>query len=311
MKLKQSLCIIAAAVAAISLSGCISTPKQREAEYQANRLTTLRVHADNRVGMKTDHEWMWTTGASSILAIEVGRQVYNIKDVAAVFMDTDSSITLKMVNGDVARGEVKSSRWLSCSVSKVCNSEVPVGTGRHYQDKLGENLKYIPASVLRDPSSFKYGRTDEPDNPRNAIRTDSVAAPQLLSAGARVTVLSQAELDTLTARVATIVDEWDAKAPQRAAAAKQREVEQVAATQRRLAVIKNARIGTSWHCERNTLGELHRGAGLTCPNVVAQYSIDEFVVAGWNVENISSMPGGLDGIGRTTVRYSVSVRKAQ
>ena len=312
MKLKTSHRAIAATLATLALSGCISTPRQQQAEIEAQRFATLRVHPDNRVGMKTEREWMWTTDASKILAIEVGHRVHNLKDVAAIVMDTDASLSLNMVNGEVKRGDVKSARWLSCTERKVCDREVPVSSGRNWQANLGDHLKHIPGSVLRDPASFKWGRTDMPDDPRKAIRMDSAAAPQLHRAGERVTVLSQAELDTLNARVASIISAWDAKAPERAAAQRERELEAAAVAQRRKAAILNARVGTSWHCERVAGGELPRSAGLACPNAEngASYSINDFIEAGWNVENIATNTVH-DGLGRPFTRYAVSVRKAR
>ncbi|MBA5690244.1 hypothetical protein [Rugamonas apoptosis] len=291
---------------ALALSACTSAPKLTLQEQEAQRVSTLKVYADNRVGMKTVRDWLWTWEPNTILAIEVNSRAYNVKDVESINREQKELIVVSLANGEQLKTHPGRFHWLSCDTSKVCSSSGDILTS-NYKVSFHGSPRAIEKVKLQNPDTIKLGNSNITDNPRTAIVDGSI--PVFYNVGDRVDVLKDAELTKLNERITTVLKDWDAKAPERAARQEREFAEFKAAAQRQLDHLRNASTGTQAYCERALQENLPSGVSLDCPNY-GRFSIDDFKNAGWNVAAINTTPI-VDGIGRPFTMYRVSFQKVR
>lgn len=295
---------------ALTLSACTSSPKLTQQERQAQRVSTLNVYADNRVGMKTARDWLWTASPDRILAIEVDNRVYNVKDVESVTREQKELIVVRLNNAEPLKAPPNRVRWLACDTSKACTHSADAMT-RDWRDDLGHLLKKIEVAKLKNPDTIKLGRSDITDNPRTAIIDDYRARPDFDQVGDRVIVLQDAEVASLNERLATVLKDWDDKAPERKAR-EARALEEIReAARQRFEQLRSARIGTPAYCERTVQGDLPKDMTLNCPNHGgAHFSINDFEKAGWNIVAINTTPT-VDALGHPFTVHRVSFQKVR
>lgn len=88
----KSIVILAAAMVALSLAACGTTPrtpKLTEEQKEAQRLSTLKVYDDNSVAFKFSGDsgvaaWAWSDDRDWITALELDGQLYNAKDLVSI-----------------------------------------------------------------------------------------------------------------------------------------------------------------------------------------------------------------------------------
>jgi hypothetical protein len=305
-------------VLAIALSACTSiTPQQQ----QAQRVSTLNVYPDNRVGMKTANTWLWTEDSKKILAIEVRSQLYNVKDVSFIERVHKGKISVGLANGRTLDEIPDSFRWMGCNLAKEC--EDYAGIKASYNGKnLNFLLKRIIKNELTNPDTMKNERYNVLGDPRIAIFDDFRAIPELSEVGERIDTLNVTEFTILNERVATVLKAWDSKGSERAEAkkivdAKRAEVMRIAEeryrveSKRRYDSFKNTAIGTTTYCERAFMYEFRKDKNLDCQNYGDKsYSVDDFQEAGWDVLSINTSPY-TDSVGTQFTMYRVIFKKAR
>lgn len=292
----------------LALSACTSAPKITPQEQEAQRVSTLKVYDDNRAGMKTARHWLWTWDPDTVLAVEADNRAYNVKDVESISREQNELIVIRMANGEQLKTRPSRFRWLRCDKSKVCSYSVGILTS-DYRVDLRRALRVIEKMKLQNPETIKLGVSNIPDDPRNAIIDDYRATPAFDNVGDRVDILKDGEFTNLNERLATVLKDWDAKAPERKARQEREFAEFKAAAQRQLDQLRNASIGTQAYCERATQGNLPSGVNLDCPNY-GRFSIDDFKNAGWNVAAVNTSPF-VDSIGMSFTMYRVSFQKVR
>ncbi|MYM85240.1 hypothetical protein GTP44_25290 [Duganella sp. FT50W] len=273
----------------LALCACTTpAPKLTPEHAAAKRIATLNVYEDNTVALRTNRQYAWTSGVD-ILALEVDGQVYNAKDLQALEPQPDGRNTgvLTFAAGEKRIVNYDKLTWLVCTTAKRCN------TPRDH---------FMTAMDLRDMLNPDRIRSyaGAPTDPREAFMKDSRAYPLLKSYEGKFSISStdRAKADAQT--VATILANWDSKAPQRAAeneAAKLRYEKENAARQ---AAIRDERVGVQTSCEMagRSTPEISRSRQISCSRY-GQTNIDEMEKLGWNVVSVSTQTG-TDSIGILT-----------
>lgn len=271
-------------------------------------MSTLTVHADNLIGMETDDKWFWTWKPDTILAIEVNGRVYNIKDVQSIKREQNELMIVQLVTGEQLKAQRKDFGWLNCSTSKACSPPIDIVSGS-YTVNLDGRLKSMRKDELANPASIKWGRTNQQADPRNAMMDDYRATPRFDRVGARIVVLEGVRLSALNSRVATVIKEWDDKAPERKARDERASREYREVAQRQQDKLRNASIGTPAYCERAYQGDLPPTVTLECPDY-GILTMNDFRNAGWNVVTVNTTPI-VDSIGNPFTQYRVSFQKVR
>lgn len=303
--MKTALALISLAFA---LTACTS-PQQSAKNREDSLAATLNVYPDNRVGMKTESNWVWMARSDRVLAFEARGRRYNLKDVESVSRGQYDVTIIRLASGEEITAPRDQLRWLNCSTSKICEYSAPFDTNIK-RESLNGVLGSIAIGELADPSTIKLGTSNAVDNPRSAIRYDSAAIPGLRRAGERFVVLKPAELAGLDMRVATVLREWDAKEPERKASEARGLEELRAAIKRRYDRLLEPKVGTLVECMRVIDGDLPTHVSLDCPSYGEQriFCIDDFVKAGWSVASTTESQTS-DALGRPFTRYRVRFQK--
>lgn len=309
------------------LTGCVNTtPKLTPEQQAAQRISTLNVYDDNRIGLISGRDqhrkYSWTTNPRDVLAIDVRGRLYNVKDVVEIkvaYMNGKSTpeaayVTLK--DGTKLVSNVETPLWVRCNAAKRCDKERNMQFAEYWQD-LGGILTGAEIRNLKEPGrkDFSDGAFGSINDKQTAMLKDYRAIPDMPDRDENpIVVATGAELAKIDAAVAVAYKAWDEQEVIRdeenrkadGKASKERAAKRAMQDQ----LLSQARFGTQTMCESARMrGELTTANQLQC-NSYGSRSLDELEAAGWNVVN-SVRNRAVDDLGNPYSVWVVTVQKVR